>query len=77
MSDDVTMAGYRCDRCQWAQVAHEAAGYFLCRKDTPRIRKGGSSGVWPVVRGTDWCGAFSPKRHAPWTATVLPQQETR
>ena len=69
------MSGYRCDRCQWCD--RDGSGFGRCRKDTPRIVEGGVLATWPLVQPHDWCGQFSPKRHAPWTATVLPQEETR
>jgi hypothetical protein len=62
---------YQCARCQWFDAVDTYHG--LCRKDLPRFAGGGSqAAAWPLVFNPKihWCGQFSPKRHAPWTATT-------
>ncbi len=47
--------------------------YGVCRKNPPvvdPVHGGGYSATWPIVPGDAWCGQFSPKRQAPWTATT-------
>jgi hypothetical protein len=65
------VADYRCARCQWANTQYDVRlerDVLTCRKDPPTLR-GSGRGVWPFVGPQDWCGQFSPKRQAPWTAT--------
>jgi hypothetical protein len=66
---------YQCVRCQWFDGV---ASRGLCRKDSPRIIEAGRMAVWPLVVDADyqWCGHFSPKRHAPWTATTTTEGAT-
>lgn len=68
------MSSYRCDRCQWATPVEDVAFLRICRKDTPTLHASGTIGYWPMVRQDDWCGQFSPKRSAPWTATTVEPQ---
>ncbi len=58
-------SSYQCARCQFFDG--------VCRKNPPRIVEGGRMAAWPIIANPslDWCGQFSPKRHAPWTATTV------
>ncbi len=65
---------YQCARCQWFDLrASQYGNHGYCRKNPPAMAIGQSiEGYWPMILNPDanWCGQFSPKRHAPWTATT-------
>ncbi len=48
-----------CKDCNWS---HGISHLHECRLRSPVAASDNSEAWWPIVRETDWCGDFRPKR---------------
>ena len=59
----------KCKECKFFD--RQIGSFGLCRHDTPAMSFSDDDlfgGVWPEVKGNDWCGEFQEKETSPKAA---------